>query len=189
MALLTIADIKEELGISDTDSDTLLTSLLNAVVALFEKKIDRTLESATYTEYHSSKANQNKVFLKNYPVTSITSIHDDPDWDYGSGDLLDSDDYNYDDDSGIVYYDGYFYEGFNNIKVVYEAGYTSATIPKDIKQCLIRQMAHWFKDAKGAEWAKSSVSQPGGGTIAKKELKDNLLPDFVVLAEQYRRPR
>ena len=187
MALITVLEVKVELDIpsEDTDPDTLLGDLLLAIVSLFEEEINRILESDTYTEYHSMGKHQNKLFLKNYPITSIISIHDDPDWAYGSGDLLSSSDYSYREDDGLVYYDGYFYSGFNNVKVVYVAGYTDSTLTKSIKQCLLRQISHWYKDAKGAEWAKSNVSQPGGGTVFKKELKKGLLPDFFALAEKY----
>jgi len=184
--LITLIEAKLELGITDSDSDTLLSTLIDAVISIFEDEIDRKLESAGYIEYYSSEGNESCIFLKNRPVTEITSIYDDPDWDFDVSDLLSSDDYTYNADNGIVYYNGQFFKGFNSIKVKYTAGYTQTTLPKSIKQCLIRQMAVWYKDAKGAEWAKSVVSQPGGGTITKKELKNNLLPDFISLTEKYR---
>jgi len=186
MSLLTVAEVKIELGIEDDDSNTLLTSLIEAVEGIFGDESGSVLESATYTEYHTTGKNQSKIFLKNIPITNISSIHDDPDWDYESADLISASDYTYDSTSGIVYYDGWFFEGFNNVKIIYTAGYSASTLPKSIKQVLIRQVSHWYKDAKGAEWAKSSISQPGGGTIFKKELENNLLPDFIHIAEKYR---
>jgi len=190
MSLITKDDLKSELEIAsnDTDNDTLLEILAEAIQDLFDDLTSRTWEETTHTEYHNSDEYGDMIFLRNYPVTSITSIHDDPERDFGATDLVDSDDYTYDADKGIVYYDGWFYKGKQSLKVVYKAGYTANALPKHIKQTLVRQACHWFTQAVKRRWDVSSITlEGGGGTTSYKDLRDNLLPDFVMLAERNRR--
>lgn len=188
MALLTANDIKTELSMEsgDTDYDTLLGLMASAVQSVFDELTDRTFESAVFTEYYSGRNKQEKVFLKNYPIISITSIHDDSDRVYGSDTLISSDDYTYDSDTGIVYIEGGVFKGFNNIKIVYTAGFTANTFPNALKQVWIRQCCHWYKDAKDSDWARESTSR-GGDTINKKKLISNLLPDFWLFVERNKR--
>ena len=185
MALLTVGDLKTEFNKSDASHDDLLLALAESVQSLFGELTNRVIESAIFTEYHSIGSRGDKIFLKNIPVISITSIYDDPDWDYTSNDLLSSSDYTYDADSGIVYYDGYLFVGHNNIKVTYVAGHTVNTLPESWKQIWIRQAMHWFNEAKNKSHGQTSINIPGGSTT-KKELTDGLLPDFYALVEKER---
>jgi hypothetical protein len=185
MALLTIIDLKTEFNKSDDSHDDLLLTLAESVQSLFGELTNRTIESATFTEFHGMHSRNNKIFLKNIPVISITSIHDDPDWDYGDSDLLSSDDYTFNADSGIVYYDGFFFVGNENVKVTYVAGYTVNTLPEAWKQIWIRQAMHWFSEAKNKTHGQTSVNVAEGST-SKKELTDGLLPEFNALVEKER---
>ena len=185
MGLLTISDLKTEFNKDDTSHDTLLLSLAESVQSLFEELTNRVIESTTFTEYHGMRSRSDKVFLKNIPVISITSIHDDPDWDYDSDTLISSDDYTYSADEGIVYYDGLFFHAQNNVKVIYVAGYTVNTFPNAWKQIWIRQAMHWFSEAKNKTHGQTSVNVSEGST-SKKELKDGLLPEFAMLVEKER---
>ena len=188
MALITVANVKTEVtGFSDSDTtyDDLLAALVLAIPSLFDELTGRKIERDTFTEYHSTRRYVEELQLKNYPIVSITSIHDDPDRDYAAASLIAAADYTFDADSGVVFYDGNFFQGNNNIKIVYVAGYNSSTFPASWKEIWVRQCAHWFKDAKGAKWATSNISQPlGGSIVVKSTLKSNLLPDFMMLAEK-----
>ena len=185
MAFIDKTNLKTELGITDTNNDTLLTALATAILSLWDELTNRIWAEATYTEYHSTCKGDKKILLDNYPIGSITSLYDDDDWVYGSDTLIDTDDYTFHSESGIVYYCSQFSEAQNNIKIVYVAGYTDANVPNWLKQVLVRQGCHWFKQAKDQRWDMSSKVEPaGGGTISYKGLEDNLLPDFVMLAEK-----
>lgn len=188
MALITLDDVKEELDIEGSDYDLILEVLINAVVSSFEMLCGYALEIKEETEYYSMDVNCSKIFLDRIPVTAIDSIYDDPDWDYDSTSLISSDDYTYDSEAGIVYYNGFFYEGKNNVKITYTAGFTTSTFPEIIKQVIMRQIAVWWKDSKEGNWGVITKSQPsGGGSISKKELEKGFLPEFKVVAEMKRR--
>lgn len=94
--------------------------------------------------------------------------------------------YTLDIDSGKL--TGSFPEGEQNIYIKYTAGYTAATVPDWLKQMLIRQASHWYRQAKDQKWDMSSKSEPaGGGTVAFTRLQHNLLPDYWILADMHRR--
>lgn len=139
--LTTTANVKEFLGIGTavTDDDTFIQNLITRVSDDIEKECGRTFADATYTEYRSGDST-GLLLLDQYPINSITSIHDDIDRDYGADCLIDADDYSYYSDSGIVELDGLtFCRGVNNVKIVYNAGYT--TIPTDLEQACIKRVA------------------------------------------------
>lgn len=189
--LIDINEAKEELSIPHTDAeqDEWVQFVCNAVVSLFEEMTDRKWELATFVEYHNCDKNNNgTIFLKNYPVSSVASVYDDPDWAYGSSALISSDDYSYDPDTGVLKYDGTFNEGFRTVKITYTAGYTAVTVPKWLKQILLRQVAHWHKQKTNQNWDVSSIAAPGGGgTLSYKALENNFLPEFILMIEKHRR--
>lgn len=79
MALTGLTATKLHLSIpsSDTTQDAFLTQLLAAAEAAFLRLIDRQIEQATYTEYRSGKGHRT-LMLNETPVSSITSVHYDP---------------------------------------------------------------------------------------------------------------
>lgn len=184
MALLTMNEAKDEIGMDreETDFDDIIELLSTAVQSLFEQLTDRKYESAVFTEYYNADKFQDRVFLKNFPVNSITTVHDDPDREFGSDTLVEADDYTFDGDNGVIYFDGWVSSGKQSIKVVYEAGYSVDTFPDGLKEVFLRQVAAWFQDSKNNEQAVSSVTTPGGSMV-KKELSDNLLPDFKLMVD------
>ena len=158
MSLTSISAVKTLLGISDSSQDTLLTQLLAGVDATIKQALRRDIEQATYTEFYSGDGTE-VLALNQYPVSSITSIHEDPDGyftesAFTSDDLLTADvDYalvrmssTAGGKSGLVRRIGalwprpsirtqQFLSAFpgaaaGNIRVVYVAGF--ATVPADL---------------------------------------------------------
>jgi len=129
MSFTTLANAKAFKNITASDHDAELLRLIPAVDAFITGYCNRTLEQATVTEYHSTRAGQTTLRLKVYPIASITSLHDDPDRQYGAATLLDPSDYVLDDeDAGIVKLDGIaFQDGLRNVKVVYLGGFAAGT--------------------------------------------------------------
>jgi len=74
LALTTQAEIEKRLQWDITaEPDSVVTSLIAAATAHMENEVGRKLESATYTaELHDPP--DGAVFLKNWPVTSITTV-------------------------------------------------------------------------------------------------------------------
>lgn len=163
MALLTAAEVRSYhlLGVTSTNEDSDLDVLIGRAGVMVAEHLgwppvnaagEASIESATYTFYSGEGAGYARVLdartlqLPVAPVTSITSIHDDPQWDYDSSDLIDSGDYVLDGLNGNVWLRSDASDYFSPsapraVKIVCVAGYT--TIPGDIKQAagmLVRQM-------------------------------------------------
>jgi len=144
----TLDAVKEYLRISSSNDDTLLNNLIARAEDEADMYCHRVFAAATYTEYYDGNG-LSKMNLKHYPVNSITSIHDDLDREYGADDLIDSDDYVFEADSGIVKLDGLtFTGGIQNIKVIYNAGY--ATLPDDVTDAIVKLVAAKYLLGQGA---------------------------------------
>lgn len=129
MSLTTLANVKAFKNVTASDHDAEILRLIPAVDAFVESYCNRVLEQATVTEYHSGRSGQSLLRLRQYPVASITSLHDDVDRIYGADTLIVSTDYVLTDPTaGLVQLDGFtFEEGLNNIKIVYVGGWAAGT--------------------------------------------------------------
>lgn len=111
----------------------LFEELINSASEFIESYCSRKFVSATYTEYYNG-GNTNKLLLNQYPVTTLTSVQY---WDYQSQGIIES--YTEHTDYELYSNDGYLYKvsgwskGTKNYKVVYVAGYSTSTMPSDLK--------------------------------------------------------
>lgn len=138
-ALTTVADVKESLGISSSDStkDNLIIRKINQATEMIEKYTGRRFKADDYTEYLDA-TNTDELVLSQRPINSIASIsrRDSVD-NENSFDAYDSEDYFFtagsvDSRAGVIEGVFNFTGGRDRIKVVYNAGYT--TIPSDIAE-------------------------------------------------------
>jgi uncharacterized phiE125 gp8 family phage protein len=140
----TLADLKVYLGITGTDSDSLLTTMLEAATKSMQNLIGRSIFSATYTEkFQSRKHDITEVQLKEFPITSITSITD------GDGNMLDESDYELYEEEGCIVFSDYYTDGlsltaYKELTVVYVAGY--ATVPADIEMACMDYAKQMYLD-------------------------------------------
>lgn len=163
--LISADDVKDYLGLDDnTEQDAYLADLILLVTSEVENYCGRTFASATFTEYFDGVF-QDSLNLKNYPITSITSIHDDGDRVYGDSSLISSSDYVYYADEGIVKFDSVLSGGNKSVKVVYVAGY--ATIPSDLKLAIIKRVAAEYIEGHAQVNAIKSTGD-GSGEIEDK---------------------
>ena len=161
MALITAQQVKDYYGITGADhvDDALIGALIDRVSHMFQTATDIIFASATYA--HQLDGNgRSALYLPNYPITSITSIYTNSDWDFtDSDDLLDPADYRVDDGARFIQLiDTVFPLGIMNVQVIYVAGYT--TTPADIEQACIEEVIRRFKHRKDFDVA--SKTQPDG---------------------------
>ena len=158
MALITAAEARLFLReLSGTGEDTNIDQLIVFADAAIANYLgfppvsaggQATIESATYTEYLDGPTLErvSVVQLPLRPVTSITTIHDDPDWAYGAGDLVASTDYTLIGRTGKVALvptgSHAWSTAYRSIKVVFVAGFT--TIPEEIKLATKMLVKHWW---------------------------------------------
>lgn len=137
MSLATLAAVKAFKNLDTDEHDAELLRLLDVVTAFIETHCHRTFREATVTEYHSPLAGAARLFLKRPPITSITSVHDDPDRIYGSGTLVPAAQYVLEDPgAGLVAFDKHTLAGgLKSVQVVYVGGF--AVTPFDLEQAAV----------------------------------------------------
>jgi hypothetical protein len=134
MSLISLADYKTKKGITGEEDDVKNQLFLDQASAFIEKYCDRTFASTTYTDEEYDGTQTQTLILKQWPVTSVTSVQYRDDI-YSDSDFstLDSQYYFRDEDPGTIRrIDGVFEEGIHNWRVTYVAGY--ATIPDDLQE-------------------------------------------------------
>lgn len=176
-ALTTVADFKTYKGISVSTYDTLLETLLNACTIWMEKYVGRRIKNddSSITEYYDGGLygeDRQSIFLKNWPVVSVTSVS------YSLEDDLSNPTYQAYSSStdyktilarGEIYFPGTpIVSGQGNIKVVYKAGYAVADIP-DLVMVQKQLIARAFDKRKAQGRANESV---GGGSIQWEDFLD-----------------
>ena len=132
--LTSVADIKTllEIAAGDTDDDALLSTILDANDAYVKKYCRRSFESSTFTEYHDG-CGVETLRVNEWPIISITSIHDDTAHEWGSDtEIASTDILSYSQknkDAGIVELDGVnFANGRQNVKIVYVGGFSTTDL-------------------------------------------------------------
>lgn len=150
IALATVAEAKVVLKIPSgtTSEDTVLEDLINRASAHANKHTGRQLLLARFTEFYDGDGSD-ELMLNNYPVGTLTSVHDDPLRDFAAGSLLVvDDDYILDAAAGIISaMSGHpaFLKGKATVKVVYTAGYALASVPHDLKEAVLMMVQHHYK--------------------------------------------
>lgn len=131
--LTTLAAVKLEAGITDTSRDTLLEALINSASSAMRAYLDREIVRTTHTdELYAVNACQ-YLYLREYPIQSVTSVTLD-----GAAQVLNTDYFLGADDAkagrlykptgwvGAYYARGTFpevYAGARGVKVTYIAGW------------------------------------------------------------------
>jgi len=139
--LITLNEYKvfNGLNTADLNRDNLLSSLISGWSLSVENYLDIGIASRTRTEFYNGNGT-NYINLNHYPITSITSITFDAQGD--TPEIFLGTDFVISQDMGTVKFSPLaeesrsFSYGFQNIKVIYVAGYL--TIPADIKMAMFR---------------------------------------------------
>lgn len=134
--------------------DALLDAIILGVSQKFELAANRKLFSATRTELHDG--GKARIYVKNPPITSITSITYGESYDFVNGQLLGAAEYVLDpgDNKNVIYSTyGVFPGHCEDLKVVYVGGYIGAdevatNIPEYVKQAATQQVIYLFKNRK-----------------------------------------
>lgn len=176
--ITTVESVKIYLNITDTNSDSILASLVASISKQIETECNRVFAKKDYTEYYDGDGSDS-LSLRQYPINSITSIHDDIGRDYGASSLVAAADYTFDAESGIVKSDHCFSAGKNNIKVVYNAGYEN--IPGDLELAANYLVAAEFKRSR-------TEVNTAEGQEAKERNIESLEKKAEKIIDKYRKP-
>jgi len=168
-SLISLKDMKSQFGIegANKDQDDIIASIIDGVSAIIESYCNKNIISRTYTEYYDGKGGS-FLYTKQYPIASITSIHDDSDWVWSTDTLIPSGDYMI-KDNRILFRNITLGDASNNIKIVYTAGYTDT--PSDIKQVCISEVIKRYKHKNDPDIVSKSLAD-GSISYSIKSLMD-----------------
>jgi hypothetical protein len=143
--LTTKEKVKLQLGISGTTDDTLIDDIIAGISAQIETFCNREFTEATYTEYFdTTDGNNQKLFLRNTPVSSLTSVqYRGGTWGTPIWHNFIADYYFLTSNIGRVAFAGKLPEEEDYVKIVYVGGYkidfthetdiTKHTLPADLE--------------------------------------------------------
>lgn len=152
MALFTAAEFRAHIGSSDSSLDTFLGNLADRISAAVNAFTRRTIEApdSNITRYFDGPGTP-ELFLPDYPVQTIASVHEDGSRNFDSSTALtEGTHFIVYESSGelvrlsggptllsgrLVSNEGNWIKGRGVIKIVYKAGY--GTVPDDIKLAAI----------------------------------------------------
>lgn len=124
-ALTTRTKVKSYLGISGTDSDTVIDELITGVTSFVKNYCGgRNFLSQSYSEIKDTKHGRHKLFLKNFPVTALASVEyrggtpSTPIWN-----TYNADSYLPYYDAGYIFFYGALPEVAQGMRINYTAGY------------------------------------------------------------------
>lgn len=174
--LTTLDNLKLALDLTNDADDTLLEEIILRESKFMESYCGRVFKQDNYTEYHDGEG-ESSLFTEQYPIISVTSIHDDTLRVFGAGTEIASSYIIVREDIGLVRLDGTtFQSGMDNVKVVYSAGY--ATIPEDLESaCIKLSMADYIEQ-------KGGINAIEGETVVYKPF--NLRKEATKTLDLYR---
>lgn len=177
--LTTVAAVKVLTGAATVD-DAITQSLITKASLWANNYTSRILAQQTFTEYYDGDGTS-ILFLNNYPISSITTVHQDSDRTFGTDTLVDSDDYFFYADNNKLLGDGIlWYKGLQTIKVVYVAGYAIGSIPEDIVNAVTMLVDFWHKEYSAHRFGVTSTGSETNRIIYEKnipvEIKEMLNP-------------
>ena len=194
--ICTLADVKDGLGESGTEHDSVISRIIASLESMFDNHIAPRrliIPSADVTEYYSGRG----LFLqlKRYPVVAITSIKVALDYNFAAATgLVANADYRIVNDglNGILLRIYSVWDTLQDcIQVIYRGGYCAAgespgegqkALPGDLREAAIEQATYMFK--RRDDLGLSAVSFQGG-SIQKFSAMD-LLPIVKRVLDNYR---
>ncbi len=168
----TLADVKTALMISGSDDDAILTRLLDGADVFITEHTGRNFAGGTFTETHAASAET--LFLRNFPVESVTSVKVDPARAFGSDTVRAADTYILHADRGLITsLTGPFLSPRGRrddwpgcVQVVYAT--TTDAVPAPVKEAFTQLIGHWYRQAKTfADQEHQMLLERTDGTDAK----------------------
>jgi uncharacterized phiE125 gp8 family phage protein len=151
--LVSLADIKTALLISPTADDDLLTRLQTTADSYIAGHTGRAFDGGTFTETHPGGGGL--VFLRNFPVTSLTDVRVDAARQFGSDTILDPSNYVLHADRGVIesVAGPFLPRGRGDWPGTVQVTYATATgaVPGAVQEAFTQLVGHWYRLAKTNE--------------------------------------
>lgn len=175
--LITLKEYKEYAGIASTNQDDIINSLIPKVSQLVKTYCRRSLVDYVNDSKIevTSGGYGSKLFLKEYPLISVSSV--EVSYDYGAtySDLVEFTDYAIDSEDGsIISISGDFPKMPNGYKITYSAGYE--TLPEDLKIAVLDLVTYYLKN----DASIHSPKAPGTNSVQIEYITTSALPAHIM---------
>jgi uncharacterized phiE125 gp8 family phage protein len=184
----TLANVKTSLLIPDDTDDDLLNRLLDAADSYIAEFTSRDFAGGTFTETHP--AGRSLLFLRNYPVASVTSLKVDATRQFGTETAWSADRFVVHANRGVIESvcgpflwprSGCRDDWPEAVQVVYTTA-TSA-VPPAIKQAFCELIGHWYRFVKTAneqnyQMLATRIEASGDGGNSEKDWPWNTAAGF-----------
>lgn len=185
--ILTLAEMKAELGLIDTRDDALLTRWMEGLQGRFDTYCERTFERGSNVE-ETHHGGETAIYLRRFPVETISAV-------YVDDEAVAADAYRASKHRGVLRYGGAqpsaWPGGNESIRVVFTGGFVAAgetasatqwPMPQDLRRAFTLQL--------GFEWRNRAnlgkqLQSAGGVYVNISEAK--LLPDVRDILDSLRR--
>ena len=113
---------QSDLLTSSLNNNRLLEMWISGVSGMIERYLDRSLKSQAYTEYFSLTPGRVRFWVKGTPVTTLTSVYEDPEglWEGNESQITDPFTDEYGNSVNIPF--ALSYEGVKAIRIIYTGG-------------------------------------------------------------------
>lgn len=176
--LITLAEYKAYIGITSTNQDTVISSLLPQVSALVKNICSRTFVDYVTdfkTEISKGSAN-NRIMLYETPITDVSKVEFSDDYGATYTELVEFTDFVVDIDSDIVEIISTPYVNYiktNAFRITYNAGYE--TIPVDLKLAVADLINYYVRN----DSAIHSQKAVGSNTVQIEYITTTNLPAHI----------
>lgn len=193
--ICTLADVKDRLGITDTENDQLINRIIVNIESIFNSFTNRKLLlNSTDETYYFTGDDRQKVILPRYPVVSVASVKESYDYDFDNETALTANtDYRVMTATGSIYRIATEWCNYEDgVQVIYKGGFTAAgqtpgegetSMPADLREMAIEQVSFIYKRKHDIGLSAQSFD---GGSINKFAPMD-LLPLVKSILDKYRR--
>ncbi|MFA5376870.1 MAG: hypothetical protein WC455_14060 [Dehalococcoidia bacterium] len=173
--LVTLAEAKSFIEGSTTGAttyDSNYENIINAVSWRFNVEAGRHLKAQETTERYDGNGGR-ELYLNNYPINSTgITCYIDSSYTFTTDYLIDSTDILiYASEGKIWRYDGTFPEGNLNIKIICNMGYSSSSMPEDLKRAALETCSlFWNREDKKDRIGIRTESYEGGSRTYETDL-------------------
>jgi len=162
LLLTSLANVKEIMPNANATLDDELNALIESVSRRAENFIGRDFEQTSRTETYDIGRRTKAIFLRNYPIISVTEIKNHIRRDFAAASVMDSDLYAVDSETGRVFFEGALVTGAGVLQVTYTGGLAAdqngLLALTDLEYAARRQVLHEYnrRNTPGAKPAVSS---------------------------------
>lgn len=174
--LVTLAEYKAYAGITSTNSDAIINSIIPKV-----SQMVKTICRRTFVDYVNDNKEEvfsggwSKLFLKEYPILSIGSVEASVDYGQTYTELVEFTDYVLDLEDGAIacINTDEFPKYINGYKVTYTGGYE--TLPEDLKVAVLDLVTYYLKN----DMSVHSPKAPGTNSVQIEYITTANLPAHI----------